>query len=66
MGNRPLKQVRSVLVQRVLYLFDTGVHHADRANNNGGNGLVAVGDRANDVSIVWALPDVALVHWDSS
>jgi len=62
MGNRPLKQVRSVLVQRVLYLFDTGVHHADRANNDGWNGLVTVGDRANDVGIFGVLPDVAFVH----
>ena len=49
-------------MQRVLYLFDTGVHHADRANNDGWNGLVAVGDRANDVGICRVLPDVAFVH----
>jgi hypothetical protein len=63
---RWLEQMGSVLLQCGLHLLDAGVHHADRANNDGGNGLVTVGDRANDVSIVWALPDVALVHWDSS
>ena len=63
---RRLEQVGSVLLQRCLHLLDAGVHHADRANNDGGNRLIAVGDRANDVGIVWVLPDVAFVHRDTS
>lgn len=60
-----LQQVGRVLRERGFDLLDAGVHQADRADDDGRNRFVAIGDGTHDFGMSGVFPDVVFIHRDT-